>query len=103
MVSQHYRKDRKERERFIRDYLHGHGRVIDKFIVDKGHMKGIERHELTSKGVVLVRNAITNKLITKLIASPRQVKRYYEKVGKKPPRYLLNLAYKHQSLRWNEK
>ena len=101
MISKHYKSERSKRENFIRNYFHGNGKVVESFIVDKGHRGGIERHDLTNKGIVIVRNAISNKLITKLIARPGQIKKYYKKTGRKPPKHLLKLAYKHQNLKYN--
>lgn len=81
MTSKHYRNDRKERERIIN--MIGTGKTVDSFIVDRGHKNGAERHEITNTGIIIIYNNRTNKMITKLIARPGQIRRYY-KEGKAP-------------------
>lgn len=102
MVSQHYKKKRYKREKFIKKYLNGDGKVIDSFVVDKGHKKGLERHDITENGVVLIYNAASNKLVSKLIARPAQIKRYYKNSGREPPQWLLDLCAWHESLHYNQ-
>lgn len=97
----HYKHKRYKREKFINKFI-GDGNVIDSFIVDKGHKNGLERHDITDTGLIIIYNARTNFLVTKLIARPKQIKRYYNDTGKKPPRWLLDLAYQHSMLNYNE-
>ena len=101
MVSKHYKNKRYKREKFINRHLHGDGKVIDSFFVDKGHIKGAERHEITENGVILIYNAASNKLVTKLVARPQQIKRYYKGIGREPPQWLIYLAQYHESLNYN--
>lgn len=101
MVSKHYKSKRYKREKFIDKYLNGDGKVIDSFIVDKGHIKGLERHDITENGIIVIYNAETNKLVTKLVAREGQVKRYYYKSGREPPKWLLELCRWHESLGYN--
>ena len=101
MTTKHYKNERYKREKFIEKYLGEDGKVIDNFIVDKGHYNGIERHEITENGVILIYNHRTNLLVTKLVARPNQIKRYYENIGREPPKWLLQLALWHQSLNYN--
>lgn len=101
MVSKHYDNQRYKREKFINEVLHGDGKVIDSFIVDKGHKNGLERHEVTDNGVIIIYNARTNKLVTKLIARKWQIIRLYNSVGREPPRWLIYLAKYHESLNYN--
>ena len=98
----HYKNKRYKREKFIQKYIYGDGNVIDSFIVDRGHKNGLERHDVTDTGLIIVYNAVSQKLVTKLIARPKQLKRLYESVGKNAPRYLLDLAYWHNTLHYNE-
>jgi hypothetical protein len=86
MVSLHYNLDRYYREMFIYNYLGGDGEIVDSFIVDKGHRNGLERHCITNHGLIIVYNVNTKKMVTKLIARPQQVKRYYVNTNKRPPR-----------------
>lgn len=101
MVSKHYKSKRCGREKFIDRCLHGDGRVIDSFIVDKGHKNGLERHCVTENGVIIIYNAVSNKLVTKLVARENQVKRLYCNSGREPPSWLLNLCRWHESLNYN--
>lgn len=102
MVSKHYKKKRYNREKFIEKHLGGDGKVIDSFIVDKGHVMGLERHDITDKGVILIYNAASEKLVSKLIARPTQIKRYYRDSGRKPPKWLLDLCEWHKNLGYNK-
>lgn len=99
MLSVHYREDRQARENLIRKI--GQGRVVDTFIVDKGHPNGAERHEVTDRAIVIIYNARTNKLITKLIARPNQIRRYYEAENRVTPNDILQLAYEHAKKNYN--
>lgn len=102
MKTHHYRNDRKSREDFIRDEI-GYGEIIEHFYWDRGHPDGPEIHVLTSTGIILVYNEITNRLVTTLIARPRQIQRYYEKEGREAPPELLALAKGHQEKGYNNK
>ena len=102
MISQHYKSKRYKREQFIDKYLHGDGKVIDSFIVDKGHANGLERHDITDNGIIVIYNAESNKLVTKLIAREGQIKRYYRNSGREPPSWLLFLCQWHEDLHYNK-
>ena len=105
MESQHYKNHRSEREGFIEEYLHDDGVMVDGFIVDKGHRNGLEVHSITDKGVIVIHNFHSGKLITKLIARPQQIKRYYESTGREPPpeyEDILELAREHHILGFNK-
>lgn len=101
MVSKHYKSSRYYREQFIDRHLNGNGKVVDSFIVDKGHKDGLERHDLTENGIIVIYNAESNKLVTKLIARENQIRRYYYGSGREPPSYLIYLARYHESLGYN--
>ena len=101
MTSRHYRRQRHKREKFIDECLGGDGKVVDSFIVDKGHIKGLERHDVTENGIIVIYNAETNKLVTKLVARSGQIQRYYYNSGKEPPLWLLELCEWHESLQYN--
>lgn len=98
MTSRHYAHDRRDRENRIR--LIGEGNTIKVAVVDKGHRNGPEIHMLSDTGIITILNQRTGKLITKLIARPGQIKRYYESENRIPTG-LLDLAYKHQRLALN--
>lgn len=101
MVSNHYRKYRYKREKFINKCCNGDGKVIDEFIVDKGHKDGLERHCITDTGMIIIYNAASGKLVSKLIARVNQIKRYYYGADKEPPSSLLRLAEWHESMGYN--
>lgn len=104
MVSKHYMTQRNEREKFIEECL-GEGHIIDGFIVDKGHVKGAEVHSITDNGIIIVHNLLSGKLVTKLLARPQQIKRYYEHSQREPPKEyekVLELARLHNVLGYNE-
>lgn len=97
----HYKNKRYKREKFINKHLCGDGNVIDSFVVDKGHKDGLEKHCITDTGLIIVYNLKSQKLVTKLIARENHVKRYYQNVNKKPPKWLLDLCRWHNSLNYN--
>lgn len=101
MISKHYKKQRYKREKFIKKCCNGDGQIIDEFIVDKGHKDGLERHCVTDTGMIIIYNAVSGKLVSKLIARVNQIKRYYIGTNKEPPTSLLRLAEWHESLRYN--
>lgn len=103
MDTEHYKKQRYNREKFINEHI-GDGYIVDGFVVDKGHPNGIEVHSITDNAIIIVHNYRTGKLVTKLLARPQQIKRYYESTGRKhPPEYehILELALRHNILGYN--
>ena len=101
----HYKRKRYKREKLIKKYLGGDGNVVDSFVVDKGHKNGLEKHCITDNGIIIIYNVSSGKLISKLVARPQQVKRYYEHTGKDPPleyESILELAREHQILGYNK-
>ena len=100
MVSKHYIKIRNKREIFIRKHITD-GNAIDKFVINKEHKDGKEIHSITDTGLVIIHNQKSGKLITKLIARPQQIIRYYNGINKEPPNQVLILAQWHQDLHYN--
>ena len=98
MTSKHYNKDRIEREKLIREI--GIGEELKTFRVDRHHINGAELHTITSTGIIIIRNERTNKLITKLIARPNQIKRYFTEETKEVKK-LMRIAREHQELGYN--
>ena len=98
MISTHYRKDRVKREELIKQI--GTGEVIATFRVDRNHKNGMELHMITSNGIIIIKNERTNKVITKLIARPNQIKRYFDKETKEV-KAIMKIAYEHQRLGYN--
>ena len=99
MTSVHFTRDRQDRENLIKEI--GSGKVVKRVVIDRGHRNGPEIHEVTDNAIVNIYNQRTGKLITKLIARPNQIKRYY-KEGK-APKEILNKAYDHMKKGYNER
>ena len=74
MTSKHYNRDRIRREKLIQEI--GLGKAIATVEIDRGHKDGAELHTITTTGIIIIRNAKTKKLVTKLIARPNQIRRY---------------------------
>lgn len=103
METEHYKNQRYNREKFINEHI-GDGYIVDGFIVDKGHPHGAEVHSITENAIIIVHNYHTGKLVTKLLARPQQIRRYYEATGREhPPEYehILELARWHNILGYN--
>ena len=94
----HFSRDRQDREALIRQI--GEGKVIKTVVIDKGHPNGPEIHKITNNAIVLIYNQRTGKLITKLIARPGQIKRYFTE-NEIIPMELLDIAKQHQKMRFN--
>lgn len=99
MTSKHYIKERVTREKLIKEI--GIGYEVATFEVDKGHPNGPELHTITSNAIIIIRNKRTNKLITKLIARPSQISRYFP-TQTKEVRRLMRIAQEHKEMRYNE-
>jgi len=99
MTSKHYTKDRQIREAIIRQI--GLGEEVITKEVDRGHPNGAELHTVTTTGIIIIRNKRTNKMITKLIARPSQIGRYFD-TETKEVRELKRIAQMHKELGYNE-
>jgi FAD synthase len=100
MTSTHYTNDRRGREALIQQI--GYGYTVKTVIVDRGHRNGPEVHKISSTGIVTIYNQRTMKMVTRLIARPGQITRYYEQ-SEKIPANLLKIAREHQQQRYNER
>lgn len=89
--TKHYMYERENRKSLV-DNL-PRGMLLQSFYVDRYHKHGAEIHYVFSNGVVVIVNAKTKKLITKLIARPHQVHRYYDACGLTVPMELLGTCY----------
>lgn len=102
-MTNHYKNNRYEREKFIDEHF-GNDHIVDEFVVDRGHPNGAERHCITNNAIIIVYNVRSGKLVTKLLARPQQIRRYYEATGREhPPEYehILMLAREHNILGYN--
>ena len=71
-------------------------KFIDMFIVDTGHLNGLEIHCINEYGLIYIYNKDTGKLITILHPRPMQLKRYYiqlELTISKEIREIINICY----------
>ena len=96
--SRHYTEDRKAREELINKI--GTGKAIATVRVDRGHRNGAELHTITTTGIIIIRNERTNKMITKLIARPGQVRRYFTEITEEVQK-VINIAREHQMMNYN--
>ena len=97
MTSRHYEIDRITREELIK--MIGYGKIVKSVEIDRGHKNGPEIHEISSTGIVTIYNKFSHKMITKLIARPGQIMRYYK--NEKAPAELIKLAREHQQMNFN--
>lgn len=96
----HYNFGRSNREQLIKNVI-GVGNVIQSFEVDKGHQNGLEIHQITNTGIILIYNRKSRKLITKLIARPEQIARYFCDCDFAVPYYVLQIAMEHEQMGYN--
>lgn len=101
VTSAHYACERAEREKRIEHINGGDGEEVARFLVDRHHPAGPEIHVVTSNAIIVIYNAFTGKLVTKLVARPGQIKRYYDAKGLTAPQYLLDIARVHKERGWN--
>ena len=99
MNTKHYTNDRIERENLIRQI--GIGEEVATFRVDRGHPNGAELHTITTTAIIIIRNERTNKIVTKLIARPGQIDRYFNEKTAEVLK-LRAIAREHQLKRYNE-
>lgn len=97
MTSKHYMTDRQRREEIIKQI--GKGTEVKRAVLDKGHKNGAEIHVISSTGIVTIYNQRTKKLITKLIARPGQIRRYWK--NEEAPEELIQIARQHQKMNYN--
>ena len=95
--SAHWAQDRKDRA-YIINIIGGIGKPLFQKEVNTGHPNGPELHTITSNGIIVIHNAITGRLVTMLIARPKQLEKY----GFAIPEYVLRKAKYHQKMGYNE-
>lgn len=96
----HYAVYRTNRQKVIA--LIGEGEHFKSYLWDRGHKNGPEVHEITTTGIIKIYNRNTEKLITKLIARPGQLMRYFKTIDSQEKQKILNLAIEHERLGYNE-
>ena len=99
-LTRHAREDRAERITKI-DREIGIGSRLDLFEVDKHHRDGLEVHEISDNGVIIVYNKTSKKVATMFVARPGRILRYYKALNRPVPEGLLDKAKVHQELGFN--
>ena len=106
-TTKHFVSERMNRAEFITNVIGDTNNVICTNVIDRGHVNGAERFELTDKGIIRVYNNVTNRHITDLIARPNQI---YDRMGlsflnekKEIRKSVIEIAREHQNLGYNNK
>ena len=97
--SVHYQNDRTERERFIQANI---GLGEERYSFEYNYNGSTQIHKLTDTGIINVYNRDGDRLITRLVARPQQIKRLFEARGERAPRELVRLADEHARKNYNE-
>lgn len=95
--SNHWNKDRQVRAELIMQI--GEGNIIKEVVIDRHHPAGAELHILSDTGIITIENVKTHKMVTKLIARPGQLKRFFP--NENIPQALINITRQHQKLAYN--
>lgn len=98
MDSKHYTEERRHREEIISRI--GLGEAVVTIRVDRNHPKGAELHTITTTGIIIIHNEKTHKLVTKLIARPGQIRRYFDEVPEIIEK-VIEVARVHQKMGYN--
>ena len=96
-TSRHYEQERKSREALIRKI--GTGTEFATFTIDKGHKNGPELHIITTTAIIIIKNERTDKTITKIIARPGQIKRYFSNITEEVQK-IINIAKEHDKKKY---
>lgn len=97
--SVHYQTERSERERFINEFI---GLGEEQYAFEYPYNGTTQIHKITTTGIVNVYDRTGERLITRLVARPQQIRRYFEANGRRAPASLVDLARKHAYQGYNE-
>ena len=100
METKHFTNDRFVRESFIENQI-GLGEFLFAVVWDKGHANGKEIHVVSTTGIVSVYNFYTKKLVTRLIARPAQIERYFQFTNNSEIRKVVSIALSHERAGYN--
>lgn len=89
----HYKTERRRREKLIQEI--GEGTVISSMVE---YSEKTKTYLISDTGIITVVNYSTKKIITRFIARPNQIKKYY---NGEPPQYLLQIALEHKKNKLN--
>lgn len=76
-------------------------RFVDGFLVDKGHIDGMEFHCITPEAIIFIFNNHTLRLITIKGARGGQISRYYKETGESAPLFMkaiIAMAYNREKI-----
>lgn len=79
----------------------GIGELVSGFLVDKGHERGMEKHYITSTGLIVVRNWEHDEAVTVMVARAHQIARYYKTLGYEAPHNIMMVARYHERMGMN--
>ena len=86
---------------YLIDFGIGLGHVVNDFVINRGHKDGPEIHSITDTGIILIHNQKSGKMVTKLIARPGQIARYYLAEWRVAPQSIVDIAREHQKKGYN--
>ena len=95
-ISVHYQTERQKREQIIKEKI-GYGKIVKHIINSEENII----YAISSTGIINVINHQNYLLITRKIARPAQLIRFYSIHNEIVPNYLLQIAKKHQRLGYN--
>ena len=95
--SKHYGNDRKRREALIQ--MVGEGEIYDEFWIYNPKYGEHLKHIITTTGVIILKT-MSDKVVTKYLARPGQIKRYYPYGDY--PQDIVNLAIEYKKKGYNE-
>lgn len=75
--SYHYSKDRQVREKVINEMI-GNGKIIKTTTMQEPNRSFPATYQISDTGIVTILDVSMTVIITKIIASPRQLRRYYQ-------------------------
>lgn len=85
LLTKHFNNDRKNRLELLNKKTTNIGNPVYSFLVNCGHINGKEIHTITEKGVILIHNIKSKKLVTMLFARPGQIIRYWKALNMELP------------------
>lgn len=97
-MSKHIHERSKRMEIIYNLITSEHGKICKIWLVNTGHVNGLEIHVIYNNGICLIFNNDSKKLITGLILRPKQIERYKitmtKCMSKKIKRHMQN-SYNH--------
>lgn len=92
----HYKMERRRREKLIQEI--GEGTIVSSMIEYSEQSSLTKTYLISDTGIITVVNYSTKKIVTRFIARPNQIKKYY---NGEPPQYLLQIALEHKRHKLN--